>query len=216
MTAGSPGPSPIQRIAARVRRLPGYRTASGRAATRARHSATLNDIVWRVFPPQSDLGATRRAMRGGRHLAGADVDLLPVVGFDLFDVARADLAGAVDRIAQLQRDTRGFRVVLILAVPEFGLAREHGYVVELIAAPEDWWGPPEDHVAYVARRMVSVVQGFRLWHLVRVGPDGQVPERDAAMLAQVLPAMARTVYPDIRSGAEVAVSPGREVGAGGS
>lgn len=186
-----------QRFAAAVRKVPGYRAAREGLLPRIRGNATLTDLAWRVFSPETDLGAGRRPLKAGRHVTGPDLDRLPVVGFDLLAVPQAALPGAVERIAALQRDTLGFRPVLVLGVPDFGLAREHGYVMDLVASAADWWGDPADHDAYVARRLVSVRQGFQLWHLVRVGPDGDVPEADARMLAAVRPAMRRILDPDV-------------------
>ncbi len=181
----------LRRLAGRARRVPGLRSVGSGLLPRVRSSAVLTDAVRRVFPPEPGLGAVRRPFRAGRHLTGADVDLLPVVAFDLLDVAPDHLAAAVEAVAALQRSTRAFRPVLVLGRPEPALAREHGYVVELVPSAQEWWGAPEDHAAHVARRLVSVREGFRPWHVVRLGPDGTVPARDADVLAAV-----RTVLGD--------------------
>lgn len=186
-----------QRVAAVVRRVPGYLAARDAVLPRLRSSTALADVVWRVLGPDSDLGSTRSPLRGGRHLSGRDVDRLPVVGFDLLAVPPEGLPAAVDGIAALQVATAAFRPVLVLGTPAFDLARAHGYPVDLVASAADWWGDPADHPAYVARRLVSVRQGFRLWHLVRVGVDGSVPEADVALLRAVRPAMRRTLDPDV-------------------
>lgn len=186
-----------QRFAAAVRRVPGYRAAREHLLPRVRSNPTLTDLAWRVFAPETDLGAARRTLRPGRHLTGRDVDRLPVVGFDLLEVPADGLPAALEGIARLQRETLGFRPVVVLGVADFALAREHGFVMDLVASAQDWWGDPADYDAYVARRLLSVRQGFQLWHLVHVAPDGGIPAVDAGMLAAVRPAMARVLEPDI-------------------
>lgn len=179
-----------QTLAAAVRRLPGYRAMHHLVLPRVRANTALTDIVWRVFRPETALGASATALHGGRHLEGPGVARLPVVGFDLLEVRPELLESAVDAIAALQRQTLAFRPVLVLAEPAFALAREHGFVVDVIASADDWWGDPAEHAAYVARRLVSVRQGFALWHLVRVGPDAVIPEADARMLTAVRDALS--------------------------
>lgn len=186
-----------QTVAAAVRRIPGYRTAREVLLPRVRGNAALTDIVWRVFRPETALGAAVTPLHGGRHLEGAGVARLPVVGFDLLEVPSGALADSLDGIARLQRQTRAFRPVLVVAEPAFALAREHGFVVDVVASPADWWGDAADHAAYAARRLVSVRQGFRLWHLVRVRPDGTIPDADARLLAAI-----REALPDAASSPE--------------
>ena len=186
-----------QAMAAVVRRVPGYKAARERLLPRVRSNALLTDVVRRVFADESELGVGRRAFSAGHHLAGRDLDRLPVVGFDLLAVPPAALPVAVAGIARLQRETLAFRPVLVVSVPDFSVVREHGFVIDLIASAEDWWGLAEDYDRYVARRLVSVHQGFNLWHLVHVAPDGTVPALDARTLAAVRPAMARVLEPDV-------------------
>ncbi len=179
-----------QAVAAAVRRVPGYRAVREAVLPRVRDNATLSDVVWRVFRPDPRLGATPVPFAGGRHVTGPGIDRLPVVAFDLLAVPADLLEEAVEGLAELQRSTLAFRPVLVVSAPVFDLARRHGFVVDLVASPEDWWGEDGDYDGYVARRMVSVRQGFRPWHVVRVRGDGAVEAPDVRLLLAAARAMS--------------------------
>ncbi|QKE85537.1 hypothetical protein [Arthrobacter sp. NEB 688] len=176
-----------QRLAAAARRAPGFRLASDRVLPRLRANRTLTDLVWRVFDPDHGLGVARRPFRS----AGADPDaeLLPVVAFVLLGADDATFARALDAVCALRDETGAFRPVLVVDRPDLGAVRGRGLVVDHVVPRDAWTGDAADHDAYVGRRLVSVVDGFRTWHLVHLGPDGEVPAADARLLRAVRPAI---------------------------
>lgn len=173
-----------QRFAAGVRRVPGYRAAREGLVPRLRSNATLTDLVWRVFAPDHELGAARRPFRAD-HLAVPDADRLPLVAFTVLGLDEAGVGRALEAIARVQEETSAFRAVVVVDRPLFAEVRRHGFVADHVIPEADWYGEADAYRDYVARRLVSVVQGFRAWHLVRIGDDGQVPRADRELLAAV-------------------------------
>ena len=178
MSAG--GVDRRQRFAARVRHTPGYLAVKEGVLPRLRGNAALTDLVWRVFTPDHELGAARRPLRPGG-LAGRDVDRLPILAFTVLGLDDDGVARAIDEVLALQQSTRAFRPVLVLDRPAFAAGRSHDVVVDHIQSLDDWYGDPDEHATYVGRRLVSVVQGFRAWHLVHVTAAG-VPAPDRAIV----------------------------------
>ncbi|MBM6402946.1 hypothetical protein JQN72_01625 [Phycicoccus sp. CSK15P-2] len=188
-----------QRFAARVRRLPGYRFTVEELLPRVRGSRVLTDIVWRVFTPPHGVGVARRSFRADR-LQVPEPDLLPVVVFTVLGVDAATLDRALTTLVALHEETRAFRGVVVVDRPDLVAVRQAGFVADHIIPAEDWYGAAEDHTAYVGRRLVSAVQGFRAWYVVHLGADGTVPERDELVIRSIRGAMSapgsRTPFPE--------------------
>lgn len=177
-----------QRLAAAARRTPGFRLVGDRVLPRLRSNRTLTDLVWRVFDPDHGLGVARRPFRSGA-AADPDAELLPVVAFVLLGADDEAFARGLDAVCALRDETGAFRPVLVVDRPDLGVVRGRGVVVDHVVPPTAWWGDPAEHEAYVGRRLVSVVDGFRTWHLVHLDPDGSVPAADARLLRAVRPAL---------------------------
>ena len=197
-----------QRVARWARRTPGYRAAVEHVLPAVRRSATLTDVVWRVFMPQHGVGTLPVPLHGGRHLTGRDTPLLPVVGVLGVGLSDEQVEALVEQVAGLQRVERSFRPLLVLDRPAFAAARRHGYVVELVV-PRDAWAdhpqsaarPPADRTSwedYLGRRLADIVDHYQLWHLARAGADGLDP-LDATVLRAVARRLPTTL--DVRADA---------------
>ncbi len=179
-----------QTLAARVRRTPGYLVVKDRLLPRLRANATLTDVVWRVLEPPHGLGVARRTF-GSPGLTVPDPGLLPVVVFTVLGADEQAHAAALDAVTALRDETRAFRAVVVTDHPDLTGIRARGVVVDHVLPESAWYGDPADHGDYVGRRLVSVVDGFRPWHVVHLGPSGTLGEADARLLravARVLPA----------------------------
>lgn len=168
-----------------MRGAPGYRLIVREILPRVRHNALLNDLVSRVFASGTHrAGQTLVPFRGGTHLTGSDVPLLPVVGFVMLGADQEQLVSLMDQLADVQRRTRSFRPLLLVDRPAFAEARRHGYVIDLLVPREAWTGDDQTWENYVARRLVSTVDDFQLWSLLRVSSSG-LSELDVAILEQL-------------------------------
>lgn len=167
-----------QQLARWAKHAPGYRWALDTVLPRIRGSAVLTDLAWRVFAPRHGAGNVDVALLPDRHVHGADVRWLPVVGILATGLTDEQATGLLDEVAELQERTRSFRPVFVLDRPVFAAARAHGYVVEHVI-PEGTWTEgafgADRWEDYLARRLGSVVDHYQLWHLARVA----APEGDA-------------------------------------
>lgn len=174
-----------QRLARWVRRTPGWHHVTDTVLPRVRSSPLLTDLATRVFTPGVGAGQVPVVLAPDAHLRGSGVGRLPVVGVLGLGLSTDQATRLVDHVAELQETSASFRPVLVLDRPVFAAARAHGYVLEHVV-PRDAWSAggwsAEDHPeagsweAYLGRRLGSVVDRYRLWHLARsvVGPDGEV------------------------------------------
>lgn len=170
-----------QRLARQVRQLPGYRWASTVALPGLRRNAIVTDLVSRVFPPMHAAGEVDAPMNAGRYLSGPDLPRVPVVGVLALGLGDDDVHGLLEEVARLQRETGSFRPVLVLDRPAFAAARRHGYVLEVLTPREAWDGDDASWTAYVATRVGSVLDHYRLWHLLRAD-GGHLDALDTAVL----------------------------------
>lgn len=181
-----------QQLARWVRRAPGYQLLLTQALPRVRRSAVLTDLAWRVFAPRHDAGHVDVPLRGGHHLQGSDLSLLPVVGVVATGLGEEDVDRLVEEVARLQRDTAAFRPLLVLDRPAFAAARRHGYVLEVLL-PEEGWSGPGPWSDYLGTRLASLVDHYQLWHLaVTDGP--RLGPATVAMLTR----LADRLPPDLR------------------
>lgn len=182
-----------QELARRMRRLPGYRWAVTSALPAVRRNATLTDLAWRVFSPGRGAGQVDTPFHGGRYLAGADVSLVPVVGFLALGLDADQVGELVDDVARRQRELGSFRPLLVTDQPAFAAARRHGFVLEVLIPLEAWEGDEASWTAYVAERVGSVIDHYQLWHLLRL--DGA---RLGPLEVAVLHQLAKRLPHDLR------------------
>ncbi|ANS79293.1 hypothetical protein SGUI_1897 [Serinicoccus hydrothermalis] len=179
MSLGPAGRRRQQSAARLARRLPGYRLALEEVLPRVRRSPTLTDLAWRVFAPRHGAGHVDVPLRGGRHVVGADVSRLPVVGVLATGLDEAQAEALVDRVGDLQAELGSFRPVLVLDQPVFAAGRRHDVVLELLvprrAFEQGGHGDPGGWEEHVARRVAGLVDHYQLWHLARAGADGLDP-----------------------------------------
>ncbi|WP_299442958.1 hypothetical protein [uncultured Phycicoccus sp.] len=178
-----------QRFAARVRRTPGYLAVKDGVLPRLRGNTALTDLVWRVFTPAHGLGEARRMFRSDG-LDVPDADRLPVIAFTVLGADDAGVDRALRAITELRRDTAAFRAVLVVDRPVLARVRDHGIVADHVIGEADWYGDADAYAEYVGRRLVSVVQGFRVWHLAHLGPGGQVSATDEQLIRAIRGAMS--------------------------
>lgn len=181
-----------QQLARWARRTPGYRFALEQVLPRVRSNAVLTDLAWRVFAPRHGAGNVDVALLPDRQV-GPGTNLLPVVGVLATGLDDARAEAFLVELAELQRRTGSFRLVLVLDRPVFAAARSHGYVVEHVVPEQDWASGSFGQVPwadYLARRLGSVIDHYQLWHLMRAG----VPEDGGPVhLAEVDEALLRVL-----------------------
>lgn len=182
MTSPSPAVRRRQQQVARIaRRTPGLVPAVDRGLHLLRRNATLTDLFWRVFVPDTTLGARPVALHPGRRLTGRDVVFLPVVGVLGLGLTDEQAEALLQTVADLQAQERSFKPLLILDRPVLGAARRHGVVVELITPQEDWPAmpggsdDPAHWLEHVGRRVAGIVEHYQVLHLARAGADGLDP-----------------------------------------
>lgn len=172
-----------QRLARWVRRTPGWHHVTDTVLPRVRTSPLLTDLATRVFTPGVGAGQVPVVLQPDRHLTGSGVLRLPVVGVLGLGLTTDQAERLVDVVARLQEQTAAFRPVLVLDRPVFAAARAHGYVLEHVVPQAAWeaggWTAEEvpadgSWESYLARRLGSVTDRYRLWFLARsvVGPSG--------------------------------------------
>lgn len=138
-------PSPKERAirlaataARRVRINPTAQKVGGRAAGRLRDSRTAREVVSRVF----DLDVTGVGgsvfISGGTLLRGHGLDNVPVVLVSLVGAASEDVPELLEKVAQEQVLTGGFRPVVLLDSDHFGEVRQFGFPVDFVV-PEGAW-----------------------------------------------------------------------------
>lgn len=177
--------SPRQSQAIRwLRQSRAYRFGVRGVLPLARRSELLDDLAWRMVAPKHLAGQVDVPFRGGSHLRGDDVQTLPVVGLMTLGASREQLVEVLGQVAELQRRTRGFRPLLIVDVPVFAEAREHGYVVDLVTPRSGWTGDEGSWETYVAHRAAAAVDDYQLWSLLQIPPTGPSP-LDVALLEQL-------------------------------
>lgn len=163
---GSPARGRQQQLARWARRAPGYELVRTTVLPRVRRSDVLSDLAWRVFAPRHGAGQVDVPLHAGRHLTGPDTRLLPVVGVLALGLEDVEASRLMDRLAELQREHRSFRPLLVLDTPAFAAARRHGFVLELVLPRGAWEGSDQEWSSYLATRLVSLVERYQLWHLV--------------------------------------------------
>lgn len=172
-----------QRLARWVRRTPGWHHVTDTVLPRVRTSPLLTDLATRVFTTGAGAGQVPVVLNPDRHLTGSGVQRLPVVGVLGLGLTIDQAEQLVDLAARLQEQTAAFRPVLVLDRPVFAAARAHGYVLETVVPRATWaeggWTAEERPAdgsweSYLARRLGSVTDRYRLWFLARavVGPAG--------------------------------------------
>lgn len=191
----SPGVRRRQKALARwAKRAPGYRFALEQVLPRVRRNAVLTDLAWRVFAPRHGAGHVDVALLPDRQLTdrrlpASELNRLPVVGFLATGLTEEQATRLLADVAALQRDTGSFRPVLVLDRPIFGTARKHGYVLEHVVPEDEWASGAFGQLTwetYLATRLVSVVDRYQLWQLLRLGPAG-LTELDRALLRALVP-----------------------------
>lgn len=173
-----------QRLARWARLAPGYRLAIEQVLPRIRRNAVLSDLAWRVFAPQHGPGRVDVPLHAGRHLAGPDLSLLPVLGVLATGLSPEQATGLLDEVADLQQRTASFRPVLILDQPAFEAARTHGFVLEVLVPERRWSTDLPTWTDYVAARAASVIEHYQLWHLAVVA-DGHLDPGTVALLTHL-------------------------------
>lgn len=168
-----------QQLAHWLRRSPGYRTVTATVLPRLRNNATLTDLVWRVLTPRRGAGQTTMPLHAGRHLTGAGLDRLPVVGVLATGLSTEEAEQLIETVALLQHDLASFRPLFILDQPVFAATRAHGYVLEHLVPQEVFatgdYGDPDAWGAYLGTRLGEITHHYQLWHLARGGRAGLDP-----------------------------------------
>lgn len=165
------------RLAATVaRRVRGNATAerlAGRVTGRLRDSRTAREVVSRVF----DLDVTGVGgsvfLSAGRLVAGHGTDNLPVVLVSLVGAPDGDVPTILERVAQEQVLTGGFRPVVLLDSDHFAEVRQYGYPVDFLVPEAAWTDPQVPWRDYFRERLRSMRQHYGAVALVELTePDG--------------------------------------------
>lgn len=139
---------PLAPMARLARRIPGYPFARRLLLPRIRSSITLRAIAHKLWVTEVTPDGRGADLTAGNVLSGVGAQALPVVVFVLDKVPDELIDATVDEIARVQLLTAGFRPVLLLGRPEFGVARKYGYPAELMLSPSEGM---DDEVRYWQR-----------------------------------------------------------------
>src|SRR5690625_1806259 len=138
---------PIRSFASRVaaRAARGMRTSpvierlGGRVAGRLRDSRTAREVVSRVFDLDVTVGGSV-FLSAGNVIAGQGLDNLPVVLVSLVGATDDDVPELLEKVAQEQVLTGGFRPVILLDSDHFAEVRQYGWPVDHLVPPDAWTG----------------------------------------------------------------------------
>lgn len=171
---------PIRSFASRVaaRAARGMRTSpvieriGGRVAGRLRDSRTAREVVSRVFDLDVTVGGSV-FLSAGNLLAGHGLDNLPVVLVSLVGAVDDDVAEILERVAQEQVLTGGFRPVVLLDGDHFAEVRRYGYPVDYIVPESRWTAEDVTWREYYRERLRAMRRDYGAVALVEVPePDG--------------------------------------------
>jgi hypothetical protein len=159
-------------LARRLRSNTAAGKVGGRVVGRLRESRTAREVVSRVFDLDVTVGGSV-FLSGGRLVAGHGLDNLPVVLVSLVGAADDDVPELLERVAQEQVLTGGFRPVVVLDSDHFAEVRQYGWPVDHVV-PERAW--PHAEVAwrdYLRERVRGMRRGYGAVALVELAePDG--------------------------------------------
>ncbi|CCH75449.1 hypothetical protein BN11_700006 [Nostocoides australiense Ben110] len=169
--------------AARTVRSSGRLSALGnRAVGGVQGNRTLVDVATRVFAFSG--GVPLIYLKGG--VAVADVpnpERLPVVLVNAVGAGVEAIPGLIEEVAGLQRETLGFRPVLLVSVPCFREVRAQGWPMELVV-PQQEWDFEQEWEDYLAGRVAMIATRYRTWGSVGV-VDGRLEPMGRRVLQQL-------------------------------
>lgn len=161
-----------QGLVRRVRANPTAERVGGRVAGRVRDSRTAREVVSRVFDLDLTVGGSV-FLSAGRLLGGQGLDNLPVVLVLLVGAADDDVPGLLERVAEEQVLTGGFRPVVVLDSDHFGAVRQYGWPVDFVVPERDWTDPDVAWRDYLRERLRAMRRGYGAVALVELTePDG--------------------------------------------
>lgn len=140
------------RLARRVRANPAAERLAGRVAGRLRDSRTAREVVSRVFGLDVGVGGAV-FLSAGRLIAGHGLDNLPVVLVSLVGTADDDVPGTLERVAQEQVLTGGFRPVVLLDSDHFAEVRTYGFPVDFVVPQRAWTSTDTSWTDYFRERL---------------------------------------------------------------
>lgn len=161
-----------QNVVRRVRANPTAERVGGRVAGRVRDSRTAREVVSRVFDLDLTVGGSV-FLSAGRLLGGQGLDNLPVVLVLLVGAADDDVPELLEKVAQEQVLTGGFRPVVVLDSDHFGAVRQYGWPVDFVVPQGAWTDPDVAWRDYLRERLRAMRRGYGAVALVELGdPDG--------------------------------------------
>ncbi|MEE6283154.1 hypothetical protein [Georgenia sunbinii] len=156
----------ISALNRRARRLPVGQKSAGRLAVRLRSSRTARTVVSRMFDfDDAGLGGTS-FLAAGNVIGGLGLDNLPVVLVSLVGAAPRDVPALLERVAQEQVLTGGFRPVIVLDSDHFAEVRQYGYPVDFVVPQSAWTDTTTAWPAYFRDRLRSMRRGYSAVGLV--------------------------------------------------
>lgn len=159
-------------LAQRARTNPLAERLGGRAAGRLRDSRTAREVVSRVFDLDVTVGGSV-FLSAGRLLGGQGLDNLPVVLVSLVGAADDDVPELLEKVAQEQVLTGGFRPVVLLDSDHFAEVRRYGFAVDFVVPQAAWTDPDVAWRDYFRERLRSMRRGYGAVALVELSePDG--------------------------------------------
>lgn len=165
-------PAPLNRVARRVRAVPGYPVARRRAIKTLRRSRTARELVKRVFDVEDGSGwSPPTDVASGRLVGGVGTESLPVVLVVMIGTPRDIAEQSIETIARLQLLGAGFRPVILLDRPMFGSIRQHGYPAELVPS-EASWPSDADWSEHVRERIRLAMSTYRCSASLNIGEHG--------------------------------------------
>ncbi|WP_454084904.1 hypothetical protein [Georgenia sp. Marseille-Q6866] len=160
-----------QNVVRRVRANPTAERVGGRVAGRVRDSRTAREVVSRVFDLDVTVGGSV-FLSAGRLLGGQGLDNLPVVLVLLVGAAADDVPELLEKVAQEQVLTGGFRPVVVLDSDHFGAVRQYGWPVDFVVPQSAWTDPEVAWRDYLRERLRAMRRGYGAVALVELTEPG--------------------------------------------
>lgn len=159
----SRAPWPVRvmtRFSWRIRAIPGMNRFATTIVDMLRDSDTARKVFSRLF--DTDVTGLSGAvfLKSGTLIAGHGRDNLPVVLISLVGVSEAHAPALLERIAQEQVLTGGFRPVIVIDSNLFSEVRQYGWAVDHVI-PQDAWYADQPWNEYISDRLIAMRRTYQ-------------------------------------------------------
>lgn len=163
----------VTRLYQRLGRISAVQKVGGRMLRRGRANTAVQAVARRMLAT-SPHHVTPRDVAAGNVVSGA-VNTLPVALVIMLGAEADTVASTVDRVAEVQRQTIGFRPVFVFDVPALAAPRRYRYPAELLVGEADWNQADQGGVSwtdYVTDRLGLIFETYGATASVTIGAEG--------------------------------------------